>query len=134
MQEMIGNHLSQAIAVSKKPQTLQKRNSLQSSMSAKDFKQAMLASSDPNTGASAHQSHYTSQPPADQCIEFTISNLPAEIVPATLRKIAGTKNVLSAQVCPDGTGKIKMTQSTQTASEVKFNLKRLGYEAKVIEQ
>ena len=67
-------------------------------MSTKDFKQAMLASSDPNTGTSAHHSYYSSQPAAEQCIEFTISKLPADTVPATLRKIAGTKNVLSAQV------------------------------------
>ena len=95
----------------------------------KVIKQQMLSSSDFETGASSMQ-HYAKVQP--KVVELVVSKLPADADAASLKKIAGSKQVISATVnsnnkkgC-DGRVQVRLN-SGETADQVKFNFVRLGY-------
>lgn len=97
----------------------------------------MLSSTCFETGASS-LAQYSSVKSKPEIVDLLVSKLPADTEALTLKKIAGSKHVISATIDEDklmgtctGTGRVQIRLNNgETADQVKFNFMRLGYQVK----
>lgn len=106
----------------------------------KAIKQAMLASNSFTNGASSLQ--YYSEAKPVEVVDLVIGNLPPDCQAHMLKKVCGSKHVISATVDEDnfrgickGTGRIQIRLNHgETPETVKMNFMKMGYRVQDFEQ
>lgn len=101
----------------------------------------MLASNNLFTGESSLNFYQSAKESAPQTLDLIVSNLPETTQVNNLRKIAGSKHIISAVVDFDnfkgtckGTGRLQIRLNHgETADQVKLNFLRLGYQVSEFE-
>jgi len=101
----------------------------------KAIKQAFLASNNFVSGSSSLEHYTNAKNAAPEVVDLAIGNLPPQTQAHTLKKISGSKHVISATVEEDnfrgvctGNGRIQIRLNHgETVDSVKLNFARLGY-------